>query len=302
MKLGFLTSALPGKTLDELVEWGAKEGFASMEVACWPCSYENRRYAGTQHIDAAALDDAEIERIRTLLSNSNMEISALAYYPNPMTPDLEARRICHEHLRKVILASSRLGVNMVGTFIGRDKNMNVSDTLAAYPKVFGPLIDYAADCGVKLAIENCPMLWEDRWPGGNNIMTTPEIWERVFDAYPSEHIGLNLDPSHLVWQDIDYVKAVHEFSDRIFHVHAKDTRMLYDRRKRSGIYGFGNYVDKLAGLGDIDWRVFFSALYEVGYQGSVAIEHEDRAWEGSEAIVMSGIKLSKRLIGQYVAR
>ena len=302
MRMGFLTAPLPDLTLEELVGWGVEQGFTRLEVACWPKTFENRRYAGTQHIDVSALVPDEAARINALFESHHMKISALSYFPNPMEPDEQLRVFYHDHLKKVILAAQMLGVELVSTFIGRDRRASVQETLAAYPKIFGPLIDFATDHGVKLAIENCPMLWEDRWPGGNNIMTTPVIWEQIFEAYPSQNIGLNLDPSHLVWQEIDYVQAVLDFSDRIFHVHAKDTKMLYDHRKRNGIYGFGNYVDKLAGLGDINWSAFFSALYEVGYQGAVSIEHEDRAWEGSQDRVKAGILLSKRLLEPYFVR
>jgi len=300
MKLGFLTAPLPDRSLEELIVWGKSKGFNMIEVACWPSSFESRRYAGTQHIDVDNLNSDKVAQIKDVLSKNDMEISSLAYYPNPLDADLEVREFAINHLKKVIKAAGTLGVGIVGTFVGRDKNTNDDDTLAEYKKVFGPIVKFAEENNVKLAIENCPMLWADRWPGGNNIARSPEIWEKMFDLIKSDHIGLNLDPSHLVWQQIDYVKCVDDFHEKIFHVHAKDTKMLPEKLAASGIYGFGNYVDKLAGLGDINWGAFFSALYQHGYDGVVSIEHEDRAWEATEDLVFRGIELSGRLMGHYV--
>ena len=116
---------------------------------------------------------------------------------------------------------------------------------------------------------------------------------------PSDFIGLNLDPSHLVWQQIDYVQAVYDFKDKIFHTHAKDTKMLPDKLSRTGIYGFGFYMDKVAGLGDINWQKYLGALYEVGYDYVVSIEHEDRAWEKNEQNILDGIYLAKKLLNKY---
>lgn len=299
MKLGFLTAALPGKTLEELVKWGSQKGFSMMEVACWPKEFEKRRYAGTQHIDVDNLDEEELMRIKKLFSSHNMQISSLAYYPNLLDSDLEEREQAISHLKKVIVAARKLGVGMVGTFVGRDKNMNVDDSLQEYKKVFTDITKFAEDNNVKLAIENCPMLYKDRWPGGNNLAYSPEIWEKMFEMIPSDFIGLNLDPSHLVWQQIDYVQAVYDFKDKIFHTHAKDTKMLPDKLSRTGIYGFGFYMDKVAGLGDINWQKYLGALYEVGYDYVVSIEHEDRAWEKNEQNILDGIYLAKKLLNKY---
>jgi Sugar phosphate isomerases/epimerases len=299
MKLGFLTAALPNKSLGDLAKWGNEKGFKMIEVACWPASYEQRRYAGTQHIDMDKLSGEKVAEIKELLKNNNLEISSLAYYPNPLTPDLEAREFCINHLKKVITGASKLGVPVVGTFVGRDKDMNVDDSLAEYKRVFDPIVKFAADHGVKLAIENCPMLWKDRWPGGHNLAYSPEVWERMFELIQSDYIGLNLDPSHLVWQQIDYVKAVYDFKQKIYHTHAKDTKMLPEKFARCGIYGFGFYLDKIAGLGDIDWKRYLGALYEVGYTGVVSVEHEDRAWEKDEQNIMDGINLARKLLANY---
>ncbi|MCD6155656.1 MAG: sugar phosphate isomerase/epimerase [Candidatus Atribacteria bacterium] len=301
MKIGFMTACLPELTLEEIASWAAKNGFEMLEVACWPKTYEKRRYAGTQHIDVENLDSESAAQIKEMLQNHGLKISSLGYYPNNLDPDLERRKFYHEHLKKVIKAASLLGVGVVGTFVGRDPRMNVEEALEEYKKVFPDLVKFAEDHGVRLAIENCPMLYTiDRWPGGTNLATTPEIWERMFEMIPSDYLGLNLDPSHLIWQQIDYVKVVYDFRKKIFHTHAKDTKILKDRLNQVGIFGFGWYVDKVAGTGDIDWKSFIRALYDVGYDYVVSIEHEDRSFEKDTESKLRGILLAKQLLKPYL--
>jgi len=300
MKLGFLTAPLPQTSLEDLVKWGANCGFQTIEVACWPTSYEDRRYAGTQHIDVDGLTSARAEEIKGLLEREGMEISALAYYPNPLHPQEDVRREAIDHLKKVIQAADLLDVGIVGTFVGRDREKDVEGSLRDYERIFPEIVDHAEEKGVKLAIENCPMLYEDRWPGGDNLAYSPAIWREMFERIPSDHLGLNFDPSHLIWQQIDYVKAVGDFGEKIFHVHAKDTKILPQRLNEVGIYGFDFYEDKVAGLGDIDWQEFIGALYDVGYEGAVSIEQEDRNWEEETESVKRAISLARKCLRQYI--
>ncbi len=301
MKLGFMTACLPEMKLEEIVKWAEEKGFDMLEVACWPRVFEQRRYAGTQHIDVENFTEEKAQEIKELFHSSNLEISSLGYYPNNLDPDLESRRFYHEHLKKVIEAAQKLNVEVVGTFVGRDPRMNVEESLEEFKKVFPDLVKFAEDHGVKLAIENCPMLYSlDRWPGGTNLATTPEVWRRMFDAIPSDYFGLNLDPSHLIWQQIDYVKIVHGFKEKIFHVHAKDTRIDKNKLNEVGIFGFGWYIDKIAGTGDIDWNSFITALYEVSYDYVVSIEHEDRSFEKDKESKLRGILLAKQLLEPYI--
>ncbi len=301
MKLGFMTACLSEMKLEEIVKWAEEKGFDMLEVACWPRVFEQRRYAGTQHIDVENFTEEKAQEIKELFHSSNLEISSLGYYPNNLDPDLESRRFYHEHLKKVIEAAQKLNVEVVGTFVGRDPRMNVEESLEEFKKVFPDLVKFAEDHGVKLAIENCPMLYSlDRWPGGTNLATTPEVWRRMFDAIPSDYFGLNLDPSHLIWQQIDYVKIVHGFKEKIFHVHAKDTRIDKNKLNEVGIFGFGWYIDKIAGTGDIDWNSFITALYEVSYDYVVSIEHEDRSFEKDKESKLRGILLAKQLLEPYI--
>ena len=293
MKLGLMTAAFPTLTLEQVAEWSAANGFEALEIACWPAaSGERRRYAGVSHIDVDHLDE---RAVRDLMNRHHLAISSLAYYPNNLDPDAATRQVAHEHLRKVVVAAERLRVGVVGTFIGRDQRRSVTESLADFRKVWPPLVRFASEHGVKIAIENCPMIFsEDEWPGGKNLAYSPALWRQMFEAIPDPNFGLNLDPSHLVWQFIDYERAVREFADRILHVHAKDMAIDRDGLFEQGVMslGMGWQIPKLPGLGEIHWDRFISALYGIGYNGAVSVEHEDRKFEGDVDLVKKGFVLA----------
>ena len=300
MKLGLMTAALPMLELDELAPWAAGEGFQALEIACWPkATGDRRRYAGVTHIDVDTLDDATTASIRKLLGDCGLEISSLAYYPNNLDPDPDVRSGAHEHLRKVIVAAEKLGVGMVGTFIGRDQARSVADNLAEVEKIWPDLVRFAGQHGVTVVIENCPMIFSgDEWPGGKNLAYSPAIWRRLFEIVNADNFGLNLDPSHLVWQMIDYERAVREFGSRIHHVHAKDMEIDRNGLFEEGVMstGMGWQIPRLPGLGEIRWERFLAALYAVGYQGVISIEHEDRSFEGDVDLVKRGFLLARDVL------
>jgi sugar phosphate isomerase/epimerase len=293
MKLGLMTAAFPTLTLEEVAEWSAANGFETLEIASWPAARgERRRYAGVSHIDVDQLDE---RAVHDLLDRHHLAISSLAYYPNNLDGDAATREAAHAHLRNVVLAAQRLGVGVVGTFIGRDQRRSVTENLADFRNVWPPLVRFASDHGIKIAIENCPMIFsEDEWPGGKNLAYSPALWRQMFEAIPDPNFGLNLDPSHLVWQFIDYERAVREFADRILHVHAKDMAIDRDGLFEQGVMslGIGWQIPKLPGLGEIHWDRFISALYGIGYDGAVSVEHEDRKFEGDVELVKKGFVLA----------
>ncbi|HVF99679.1 MAG TPA: sugar phosphate isomerase/epimerase [Chloroflexia bacterium] len=303
MKLGLLTAAFPDMPLDQVAGWAAGNGFQMLEVACWPQSKATRRYAGVTHIDVTELTPARADDILALMDRHGLQISSLAYYPNPLHPDLEHRATVIDHLKRVIAAAEMLKVPIVGTFVGRDQHRTVEDNFGEFEKVWPPVVSFANDHGVKIAIENCPMIFSnDEWPGGTNLATTPAIWRRMWEIIPDAGFGLNLDPSHLVWQMIDYTRVVYEFGSRILHVHAKDMRIdregLYQRGVMSA--GMGWEIPRLPGLGEIRWDQFISALYAVGYDYVISIEHEDRAFEGTEDLVKRGFLISRDVLKPYI--
>jgi sugar phosphate isomerase/epimerase len=304
MKLGLMTAALPSLDLEALAGWAAGEGFQALEIACWPkVTGDRRRYAGVTHIDVDGLDAARAQAIRRMLDGHGLTISSLAYYPNNLDPDEKARLAAHDHLRKVIVAAEALGVGLVGTFIGRDQHRSVGDNLVEVGKVWPDLVEFAGRHGVTIVIENCPMIFSiDEWPGGRNLAYSPAIWRRLFEIVDADNFGLNLDPSHLVWQFIDYERAVREFGPRIRHVHAKDMEIDRDGLFEHGVMstGMGWQIPRLPGLGEIRWDRFMAALYAVGYDGAISIEHEDRSFEGDEALVKRGFLIARDVLKPYV--
>jgi len=303
MKLGFASAILPDLSLEEVVAFAAAEGFACVELMCWPKGKAERRYAGVTHIDVAGFSADDAARVNDVMAGAGVEISGLGYYPNPLAPDRAEAQVYIDHIRAVISAAELLGVGVVNTFIGRDWTRSVDDNWPRFREVWPPLVQFAEDHGVRIAIENCPMLFtNDEWPGGKNLAYAPAIWRRMFEEIESASFGLNYDPSHLVWQQMDYVKPLWEFAGRLFHVHAKDARVDRDRLDDVGVLGtpLQYHTPKLPGLGDIDWGRFYSALTDVGYDGAVAIEVEDRAYEGSLEARKASLVQSGRYLKQFM--
>lgn len=305
MKIGILTSILEEYGFEEAVDIAAGMGFQCIEAACWPAGGAERRYAGVSHIDVDRVldDEAYRKHILDYTSEKGVEISALAYYPNTMDADVEKREANISHLKKVIKASALLGVGLANTFIGRNQNKNLEENLELFDNIWPDIIHYAEENGVKIGIENCPMLFgPDQWPGGQNLMSTPVIWRELFRRIPSPYFGLNFDPSHFVWQGLDYIRPIYEFRDRLFHIHFKDIKLLTDKLSECGClaYPLDYMVPKLPGLGDVDWGKFVSALTDVGYDGYACIEVEDRAFEGNREKVLKSLSQSKKYIEQYV--
>lgn len=303
MKLGLMSAALPNLSLAELADWASGNGFEMLELACWPVSKAERRYAGVTHIDVTDLTPAKAKDILGLMEKHQLQISSLGYYPNPLHPDASHRTMVIDHLKKVVIAAGMLNVPIVGTFVGRDKNKTIEDNFIDFEKVWPPIVKFAAEHGVKIAIENCPMIFSnDEWPGGNNLAATPSIWRRMWEIIPDANFGLNLDPSHLIWQMIDYVRVIYEFGPRIFHVHAKDLRIDREQLYQRGVLslGMGWEIPRLPGLGDVNWAQFISALYGVGYDYVISIEHEDRAFEKTEELVKRGFVISRDVLRPYI--
>ncbi len=301
MQLGFVSAILGDQSLEQVFGFARDAGFSCVELMCWPPGGADRRYAGVTHLDVTHLGDDEAGRVRDLVRKYGVTVSGLGYYPNPLDPDPEHRRVVVEHLKRVISAAARLGVPVVNTFIGRDPTKSVEANWPMVRSVWPELLRCAEGSRVQIGIENCPMLFsKDEWPGGKNLAVSPEIWRALFEALPSSHLCLNFDPSHLVWQHIDYVRCIREFGTRIVHFHAKDERIDADRLYAVGSMGLGWHTAKLPGLGDVNWGALFSALTDAGYRGAVCIEVEDRAYEGSVADRQRALRQSKRYLEQFM--
>jgi sugar phosphate isomerase/epimerase len=303
MKLGFVSAILDGWSFEEVIDVASQMDFRCVELACWPRGKAERRYAGVSHIDVNDLSDEKAASILNYCAYKKVEISSLAFYPNTMDGNLEKREFNIQHLLKVIAASAKLGVNRVTTFVGRDQNKTVEENLELFKTIWPPIIRYAEQQGVKVAIENCPMLFgREQWPGGQNLATTPRIWRELFNLIPSDAFGINYDPSHFVWQMMDYIHPLYEFKDKIFHVHFKDIKLYPEKLNDVGImsYPLDYMAPKLPGLGDVDWGKYVSALTDIGYDGPACIEVEDRAFEGSREKVLASLQLSRKYMSQFM--
>lgn len=284
MQLGFVSAILPERSLEQVVEFARQTGFDAIELMCWPVGKAQRRYAGVTNVDVVDFETPAADRVRQIFETAGISISGLGYYPNPLSPDADEANLASEHIRRVIRAAAMLGVGRMNTFVGRDWRLSVEENWPRFLEVWRPLIACAEEHQVKIGIENCPMFFtRDEWPGGKNLATTPAIWRRMFADIPSDYFGLNYDPSHMIWQQMDYLTPMKEFAAKLFHVHAKDVRLDRDRLNQVGIMAHPNeyHTPKLPGMGEVDWGRFFSILTDTGYNGPVCVEVEDRAYEGS---------------------
>jgi len=302
MKLGLLTAPFEDTDLMDVADWTAANGMSALEVACWPASgAEKRRYAGTSHINVEGLTRTQGSEIIGALADKGISISALGYYPNPLHAEADHRDAVIAHLKKVITAAGVMGVKVVNTFVGGDRALTVDDNWTRATAIFPDIVKHAADSGVTLAFENCPMIFSnDEWPGGHNIAYSPLIWRRILEAW--DGVGMNFDPSHLVLQMIDQGRFIREFGAHFAHVHAKDLMIDRDGLYERGILsaGIGWQVPRLCGLGDVDWGDFFGQLYRVGYDGPIIIEHEDRNFEGTDEKIKRGFCLARDILSPYI--
>jgi sugar phosphate isomerase/epimerase len=303
LDLGFVSAILAERNFTEVIEFAAQNEFKCVEVMCWPVGKAERRYAGVTHINVDKTGDVEISQIKTILEMNNVYISGLGYYPNPLDPDEKQAGVFIEHIKKVIVTASKLGVPVVNTFIGRDPSKSVEDNLKKFADVWPGIVKTAEENNIKIGIENCPMLFtRDEWPGGKNLATSPAIWKKMFEIIPSPAFGLNYDPSHMVWMQMDEVKPIYEFKDKLFHIHLKDVKIDRDKLNQVGImaYPLEYHTPKIPGLGDVDWRGFFSALTTVKYRGPICIEVEDKAFEGSQKDVEAALLTGRNYIKQFI--
>lgn len=303
MDLGYVSAIQPDKTLEEVIDFAAAHQFKCVEVMCWPEGKADRRYAGVTHIDISSLDESSITAIKQLLHQQDIYISGLGYYPNPLDPETEKANVYIEHIQHLIKAAAKLEIPVVNTFIGRDPSKTIEWNIGRFKEVWPAIISMAEKHNIKIGIENCPMLFtKDEWPGGKNLATTPAIWDQLFEAIPSASFGLNYDPSHLVWMQMDEVQPIYDYAERLHHVHLKDVKVYKQKLNRVGImaYPLDYHSPKIPGLGDVRWGDFFSALTSVGYRGPVCIEVEDKAFEGSDADIETAILTSRNYLNQYL--
>ena len=303
LDLGFVTAILAEHSLEEVINFASQNQFKCVEVMCWPKGKDERRYAGVTHIDVTNLTEDRVDQIQLLLQSNSIYISGLGYYPNPLDPDAEKSSLFIDHIKKLITAAQKLDIQVVNTFVGRDPNKSIEYNLDKFKEIWPDIVVHADAHGIRIGIENCPMLFtNDEWPGGKNLAISPAIWDRMFEIIPNENFGLNYDPSHLVWMQMDEVQPIYDYSERLHHIHLKDVKVFKDRLNKHGIlaYPLDFHSPKIPGLGDVRWRDFFSALTSIGYRGPVCIEVEDKAFERSQEDIYSAIRTSRNYLKQFL--
>lgn len=303
MQLGYVTAILPELSLEENMAFAAATGYDCLEVMCWPPGKAKRRYAGVTHIDVTELGEGAIGQVLALQKEYGVGISALGYYPNPLTPDAVEAKVYTDHLLRLIDAAAVLNVNCVTTFVGRDKDRTIADQWPRFLATWRPLVAHAEARGVRIGIENCPMRFTaDEWPGGTNLAVSPAVWEDMWKDIPNANWGLNYDPSHFILQHMDYTLPFRKYPERMIHVHAKDARIDVDKRNHYGVFSHPNlwHTPKIPGLGDVDWGRFIGYLRETGYDGAVCVEVEDRTFEGSLEMRKASLVQSYLHLRQFV--
>jgi sugar phosphate isomerase/epimerase len=302
MKLGFFTAILPDLSFEKVLDFAAENNFSCLEVACWPAGKAERKFAGVTHIDVSDLTQMRADDLNSQCSARDINISALGYYPNPLDPDPVISRKAVDHFKKVILAAQKLGLKNANTFIGRDWTKTVDENWPRFLKTWKPIIAFAEDHGIKVGIENCPMLFtRDEWPGGKNLAASPAIWRRMFNDIPSRNFGLNYDPSHFVLQRMDPLSPLDEFKSKLFHLHAKDMNVHAERLNEVGVFDFPKewHTPRIPGFGQINWANFIARLCEVGYDGSVCIEIEDDTFGKSLTGRQNALKIARNVLEPF---
>lgn len=301
---GFVSAILPDLGLEDVIRFARESDYKCVELCCWPVGRAERRYAGVTHLDVANLSDARAAEVRAFLAGQGIFLSALGYYPNPMDADAGRAEFFREHLRKVIVAANRLGLRNVNTFVGRAQHLSETENLKLFAQVWPPLVKFAAEHGVKIGIENCPMYFtDDEWPKGQNLAYSPAIWRRMFEIIPDANFGLNYDPSHLLWMQMDYLKPLRDFTARLHHLHLKDAKVHRDKLDEHGILAnpLTFHTPKLPGRGDINWDAYFAALRLTGWKGPVVVEVEDKEFEGSLESRKQALRVCREFLRQWVA-
>lgn len=302
MKLGFVSAILPELPLAEVLRFAAEQRYQCVELMCWPVGKADRRFAGITHVNVEKFDKAAASEVAGQIAASGVEASALGYYPNPLDPDPALSSVAVQHLKKVIRAAPMLGLKRINTFVGRDWTRTIDENWPRFLKTWRPLIALAEDHGVRVGIENCPMIFSrDEWPGGKNLATTPAIWRRMFSDIPSDHFGLNYDPSHFILQQMDPAGPLKEFASKLFHIHAKDLLIDDAALQEVGIFALPKewHRPRIPGYGEIDWAHFMAALMEAGYDGPVCVEVEDDSFGKTLAGRQAALKVARNILAPF---
>ncbi|MDR6124034.1 sugar phosphate isomerase/epimerase [Bacillus sp. SLBN-46] len=291
MRVGFYQSCFMNWELEKTFKWAKENDFYGIELHGGP------RY---KHINWKELAEGKnTSEIMNLQEKYEMPVIDIMFGALPfLSPDQEKRGEALEYIDMLLRAAKNIGVQVVSTFTGRDPMKTIEENLDTFEQVFPAVAEKAEKYGVRLAFENCPMY--EFWPPVYNIAVSPFLWNELFTRVPSNALGLNIDPSHLVWQKIDYVQAVHDFKEHIVLAQAKDTEVLPNILRTEGMLTMKWWRHRIPGQGDVDWNKFITALHEVGYNHVLSIEHEDPIWEGTDEKVQKGLLHAKKHLEQFI--
>ncbi|MCC2687075.1 MAG: hypothetical protein K0R75_3974 [Paenibacillaceae bacterium] len=291
MKIGFYNTCFIQWDVDTTFRWARDNGFHGVELHGGP------RFKAVDWRGVA--DGRSANELLAAQEKYGVPIPGIMFGALPfISPDPAQRKQAVEDVGVLLRAAARLGAPVVSTFTGRDPNKTLEQNLDEFAVVFPAVAELAEKTGVKLAFENCPMY--EFWPYVHNIAVNPVIWKEMFSRVPSQALGLNIDPSHLVWQGIDYAKAVLDFKDRIVIAQAKDTEVLPNVLREEGMLTCRWWRHRIPGQGDVDWNKFVTALHEIGYDGILSIEHEDPIWTGTDDLVARGLIHAKRHLENFI--
>lgn len=243
--------------------------------------------------------EANLHALSALLTEHEIGITSVAIYGRAIESPVEEALAYYE---RAIRLARALDCSVVSGMTGRDNRLSLDKNLPRFGEYFGEIARIAEEHAVRIALEpwpgrvlgHGPYRWE-------NMATTPELWDMLFELVPSPAVGLEYDPSHLLWQGIDHLQAIREYSQRIHHVHAKDIIVDEARLRRVGVHGTDWWRFAIPGLGLIDWTEVFDALKQSGYSGDIAVEHEDRNYLGdrwNEGLTI-GLKTLRPLVAEY---
>jgi sugar phosphate isomerase/epimerase len=272
--VGLLTAPIGDWSFEKLVNWASTNGFKGLEVSVSPKS---------KQLDVDRILSGDAGKIKSLLKSKNVEITSLAFYSLGILENPNEQQF----MNKVIDACAALDVKVActlagGPVAGKDKIQTLKED---FPKVFNPLVDRAKEQGIKVAMEN--------WFATN--LQGLDHFQAALEAVPDKTLGLNFDPSHLLWQQIDYVEAVHKFRNRIHHTHAKDTEIMEYKLRQVGVLGGGWWRYRIPGWGRVNWTAYLTALKEVGYDSVLSIEHEDPFFTAED-----GFQKAKQFLEQFL--
>ena len=311
MKLGVFAVLFGDKKFEEALDIIANSGLESVEIG-------TGGYPGDAHCNPQELlnNENKLKEFKKAIETRDLTISALSCHGNPLHPNKEISAKHHEQFQNTVRLAEKLGVNTVITFSGCPGESDYSRfpvwVTCSWPEDHAEVLEwqwkekvipywkeqsrFLAEHGVRVAIE----------PHPGFVVYNNDTAIRLRKEC-GDNIGVNFDPSHLFWQNMDPVASIKEIAehDALYHFHAKDTAIDVQNTATNGVLDTKPYSDELNrswifrtigyGHGEETWREIISALQLVGYEGTVSIEHEDSLMSVEEGF-QKGVDFLKNIV------